>query len=205
MRFASNTYIGLPLVIAFHDHAALAPAAIFIAFMVPSINVVCVWILARYGEGAVSGPALLGELCRNPLIISCVLGIAVNISGIELPVPARKVVELLGHAAPTVGLLCVGAGLDLVAVRSGWQWVAGACVLKLGLMPLIALGIGSALGLSGSELWVLVVFHALPSAPAAYILARQMGGDARLMAGILTAQTAVAVVTLPLWISALPG
>jgi malonate transporter and related proteins len=46
-----------------------------------------------------------------------------------------------------------------------------------------------------------VIFHALPMAPSAYILARQMGGDARLMAGILTTQTALAIVTLPIWIS----
>jgi predicted permease len=30
-----------------------------------------------------------------------------------------------------------------------------------------------------------------------------MGGDARLMAGILTTQTALAIITLPIWISLL--
>ena len=50
---------------------------------------------------------------------------------------------------------------------------------------------------------VLVIFHALPTAPSAYILARQMGGDARLMAGILTTQTALGIITLPAWIALL--
>ena len=58
-------------------------------------------------------------------------------------------------------------------------------------------------GLTGLTAKVVVIFHALPTAPSAYILARQMGGDARLMAGILTMQTALAIVTLPAWIAIL--
>ncbi len=48
-----------------------------------------------------------------------------------------------------------------------------------------------------------MLFNALPAAPSAYILARQLGGDAGLMAGILTAQIALAVVTLPLVLAVL--
>ena len=76
-------------------------------------------------------------------------------------------------------------------------------MLKLVAMPLIALGFAQALGLTGAAAYVLVMFHALPTAPSAYILARQLGGDARLMAGILTTQTALAIITLPVWISLL--
>jgi len=59
-------------------------------------------------------------------------------------------------------------------------------------MPLIALLLALTLGLDNLSTRVLVIFHALPTAPSAYILARQMGGDARLMVGMLTAQTASA-------------
>ena len=48
-----------------------------------------------------------------------------------------------------------------------------------------------------------MLFAALPTAPSAYILARQMGGDAELLAGMLTLQTVLAVVTLPLAIALL--
>ena len=37
----------------------------------------------------------------------------------------------------------------------------------------------------------------MPTSAAAYILARQLGGDAPLMASIVTVQTAVAMVSLP--------
>ena len=169
--------------------------------MVPFINVVCVWVLAKYGGGGASTLDAVKEMGRNPLILACLAGIAVNLSGLGLAAPAQTFFDLIGRAAPTVGLLCVGAGLDLAAARAGRSWVALSAVLKLGAMPLIALGFAELLGLTGAAAYVLVIFHALPTAPSAYILARQMGGDARLMAGILTTQTALAIVTLPIWIS----
>lgn len=198
-----NTYIGIPLVIAFYGPETIALGAVFIAFMVPFINVVCVWVLAKYGGGGASTLGAVKEMTRNPLIIACLAGIAVNLSGLGLAQPAEVFFDLVGRAAPAVGLLCVGAGLDLAAARAGRSWVALSAVLKLGAMPLIALGFAELLGLTGAAAYVLVIFHALPTAPSAYILARQMGGDARLMAGILTTQTALAIVTLPAWISLL--
>ena len=45
---------------------------------------------------------------------------------------------------------------------------------------------------------VAVLFNGLPTAPSAYILARQMGGEARLMASIITAQVALSALTLPI-------
>ena len=50
-----------------------------------------------------------------------------------------------------------------------------------------------------------ILFYSLPTAPSAYILARQLGGDARLMTGILTTQTALSIITLPLWLALLGG
>jgi len=198
-----NTYIGVPLVIAFYGTDTIALGALFIGFMVPFINVVCVWVLARYGDGEVNTRGTLGEMARNPLILSCLAGIAVNVSGLGLAVPLETLFDLLGRAAPPVGLLCVGAGLDVVAARAGRAWVALSAAIKLMAMPLIALLLALALGLDDLSTRVLVIFHALPTAPSAYILARQMGGDARLMAGMLTAQTALGMVTLPIWIALL--
>jgi predicted permease len=44
---------------------------------------------------------------------------------------------------------------------------------------------------------VALLFAALPGSPAAYILARQLGGDSLLMASIITVQTPLSMVTIP--------
>jgi len=198
-----NLYLGIPLAIAFYGSASVALAALFIAFMVPFINMVSVWVLAKYGASDASTLDAAKQMCTNPLVLACLAGILVNVSGIGLAQPVEAVLNLVSRAAPPVGLLCVGAGLDLVAARDGRVWVALSAVLKLAVMPLIALGIAQAFGVTGVSATVLVLFHALPTAPSAYIMARQLGGDARLMAGILTAQIALSALTLPAWISIL--
>ncbi len=198
-----NTYLGIPLVVAFYGRETIALGALFIAFMVPFINVLCVWVLARYSGTQISALGAAREMARNPLIIACLAGIAINLTGLGLAEPIERFLALLGRAAPAVGLLCVGAGLDVVAASAEKVWVVLSSILKLIAMPAIALGLAEFIGIGGLAAKVLILFHALPTAPSAYILARQLGGDAQLMAGILTAQTVLAIVTLPLWISIL--
>jgi len=71
-------------------------------------------------------------------------------------------------------------------------------------LPLLVYGLARWLGMGELETAVLVVFHAVPAAPSAYILTRQLGGDAALMAAILTLQVAVAMASLPLVLVLLP-
>jgi predicted permease len=53
-------------------------------------------------------------------------------------------------------------------------------------------------GLTGPALTTALLFQALPTASSAYIMARQLGGDAPLMAGITATQTVLAVLAIPL-------
>lgn len=65
-------------------------------------------------------------------------------------------------------------------------------------MPGATLMVGLALGLNGNALITALLFQALPTASSAYIMARQLGGDAPLMAGITAAQTVLSMIALPL-------
>ena len=50
-----------------------------------------------------------------------------------------------------------------------------------------------------------IIVFALPTAPTAYVLTRQLGGDSHLMAGIITLQTLLAAASLPLILTLLDG
>ena len=60
--------------------------------------------------------------------------------------------------------------------------------------------IGLALGLSQIELAVLAAVGAAPTATSTYTLATELGGDARLMAEIVSLQTLGATASIPLWL-----
>ena len=57
-------------------------------------------------------------------------------------------------------------------------------------------------GVTGSNLAIVAACAAVPTSPSAYVLARQMGGDAPLLAQIITLQTILAAITMPIVIAA---
>ena len=73
--------------------------------------------------------------------------------------------------------------------------------LKLILMPVLAIALALWFGLSGSNLAIVAACSAVPASSSAYVLARQMRGDAPLLAQIITLQTILAAVTMPIVIA----
>lgn len=72
-------------------------------------------------------------------------------------------------------------------------------LVKLLVLPPIAVGVGKMLGLSGLYFPVAVLFAAMPTASSAYILTMRMGGDGKSVAWLISATTSGGMLTLPLW------
>ena len=195
-----NTYIGLAVSAAFFAADGLTAAAVAIVTIVPTANVISVLVLVRFGQQAGTSPTaalFVGQIVRNPLILANALGLALNLTGIGLPVVVDEILSILGRAALAFGLLAVGAALDFRALRAAGGVAVIAVALKLLVMPAITFGACLAYGVSGVAAFVAVAFNGLPAATNAYILARQLGGNAPFMAGVITLQTAVSALTLP--------
>lgn len=194
-----NTYIGLAVALAVFAEQGLAAAAVAVAVIVPLVNLLSVAVLARFGAGGqTSWLGAAQQVARNPLIIACAIGIVLNVSGIGLPPIIGPLLHILGRAALPLGLMAVGAGLDLTAARTIGPPVAVAVGLRLIALPAITALACQALDVGTVATFVAILFNATPTSSSAFILARLMGGDARLMAGIITVQTALSLITLPL-------
>jgi predicted permease len=163
------------------------------------VNVLCILIFARYGSrGQLSLKAIGRLLVLNPLVVACVLGISVQASGLGIPIGIDAVLKALGQASLPLGLLCVGAALKLGSAASWIKPIGLSSIAKFVLMPLATLGLCHVFGLQGEAAIAAILFQALPTASSSYIMARQLGGDAPLMAGIIAGQTLLAVIALPL-------
>lgn len=64
-------------------------------------------------------------------------------------------------------------------------------------MPAIMSPLAWACGVQGAALSVVALSAAVPTASSSYVLARRLGGDAPLMSVIITTQTVLARVSLP--------
>ena len=193
-----NNYVGATLAAGMFGAKGIALAAICNAASVPTVNILCVLVFARYGTAKLSGAGILKQLTTNPLVLACVAGILFQVLGFRLPGGIEPALRVLGAASLPLGLLCVGAALNFETAR---QWVGpviSSSAIKFLLMPVATLAIAMIVGLHGPALTVALLFQALPTASSAYIMARQLGGDAPLMAGITATQTVLAFAAIPL-------
>jgi predicted permease len=193
-----QTFVALSVAGNLWGELGLTLASVAIVAMIPLLNIFCVAVLAHYAAPQrLAWPEILWTIARNPLIWACVIGLAINLTGLPVPRPANEFLDALGRCSLALGLLVVGAGLHLKGLRRPSPAALLTVILKLVVMPAIAIALGMAFGLSGSTLGVVACCAAVPAASNAYILARQLGGDAQLMAQILTLQTMAAVLTMP--------
>jgi predicted permease len=192
-----NNLVGFALVVPLYGIEGLAIAGTVVGLMVSMINLITVSMFALGGGRRLSVAGFAGQLARNPLLVACLGGFALNVTGIGLPPGIGPVVRALGQGAVALGLMAVGAALTLEALGGRLLLQATSGAIKLVLLPAITWAFGRLAGLDGAALAITVLFMALPTASSSYIMARQMGGDAPLMAAITTTQHLAAVATLP--------
>ena len=200
-----NSFVALAIATAAFGQEGVVMASIAIAAMIPLANLACVTVVATHSGAEAPRPmALLGVLARNPFIIACAIGVLLNLSGLPLWTPLDFSLDILGKGATGTGLLVVGAGLRVDALAKAKGAIFLTTVLKLALMPALVWAGCEWLDVQGTARFVALVAAAVPSASSSFILARQLGGDTELVAGILTVQTVAAAVTLPLvlWLAA---
>lgn len=192
-----NSYVILAFVDSVYGDKGLVLTAILMAFVIPYINVLCISTFALYTQkGNFSLKSFMKTIIKNPLILACVVGGIINASGIDVPLVAMQTVGILSHSALPFGLLSVGVGLEFKYLHSAKSELVVSAFAKLLFFPAVIYGVGLLFGLSGMMLSVAVLFGAMPTAVSGYILARELGGDTKLMASIITIQTLLCMATL---------
>ncbi len=189
-----NTFISLAIMAGLRPdllpHLGIAAACIIVV-----INIACVTVMTVNSTDHMV-LSISRELARNPLILACLLGGLGRIMGVPNGFPISGL-DLIGQAALPMGVLCLGAGLQWGAIRTGLGLTSWSLVLQLAVKPILFSLLAVVVGLSSDWALIGLLLMSVSTAPSSYILARQLGGDAQLMAGIVATQTIFAIGSLP--------
>jgi malonate transporter and related proteins len=191
--FRFNSYLALALAQRLGGAQGVAWIALLIAVSVPVCNVAAVWPLARHRQMHVGR-----ELMRNPLILGTVSGLVANGLGLQLPELLGTTLTRMGSAALPLGLMAVGAGLRMGALRDAPGLAASLLSIRHLALPLIAIVLVRWAELPMTQQVVVVAFAAMPTASSAYVLATRMGGHGAYVAGLVSVSTLLGMAGLPL-------
>jgi malonate transporter len=192
VAFRFNSFIALALADRLAGSQGLQLIAVLIGVCVPLFNVAAVWPMARHAKRG-----FMGELLRNPLILATATGLVANLLGFTLPVWLEPTVTRIGAASLALGLMAAGAGMQFGHLSQAKTLAVAVLSIRHLLMPVVALGLCKAFGLSPVQSTILLAFSALPTASSAYVLAARMGYNGGYVAGLVTLSTILGVVSLP--------
>lgn len=145
------------------------------------------------------------KLVNGP-VVAVVVGLLFVATGLDDEVVGapRKAMSMIGVGAFPLGVLITGCTImDLVgAEKPSLKIIAGACLVKLMLAPLVFLTAAKMLPIATELRQVLVVQAAMPAAMTPIILARLYGGRTAVAVQIVVFTTVMSLLTLP-WIISL--
>ena len=189
--YVNAANLGIPVaVLVLGDAATIAPILLLQLLVLTPVTFTVLDAVTRRGNP--SRLATLTVPLRNPLLWGVVAGTAANLGGVRLEQWCggylAQGLEMLGRVAVPLMMLALGMSLagapwplrnsepdepvGGVSRRSG-LWAAVSW--KLAVMPALAVAVGMAAGLGGSQLLVPVVTAALPTAQNVFMYASRYG------------------------------
>lgn len=204
-------YIGIPvLAYSFSElpgtdgNRAMATAVVVMVLTMAFYNILAVIVLqASQHTGNVSVSQLGKLIATNPLLIAGILGLLVPLLDVQLPKFVNSALQSLGSAAVPIALLCIGGSLATTTLKGRISWIFTAASLKVIILPCIIYGLAQLAGLGPAEQRIALVLTSCPTAAAAFVMAKEMGGDTALASGSIALSTLLSGVSLAvvLWVT----
>jgi predicted permease len=195
----NTSYIGYPMIQALLGAQALPYAVVYDQFgtfvMLSTLGLV---VLARYGGDAPpTARDIALRIARFPPVWALVLGLTLMPEQ-----PPAWIAAALGQLASVMlmlVMLAVGLTIQLRLPRDEIAPLATGLLLKLALLPALALAIALAFGLEGDVRRVAVLESAMPTMVTAAALAISHRMAPRLAAALVGYGIVLAMATLPAW------
>lgn len=190
--YVNANNMGIPVAVFVLGDAAYSAPIVLMQLLVFAPIVLTILDVQQNGSSSI-GRILLSPI-RNPIIIASALGVLVAVLGWEIPSEVMEPFRIIGAAAVPTMLIAFGISLHgqrPLAPGTSRRDVLLAASFKLVLMPVVAWAFGAfVMGLSGLELFAVVVLATLPTAQNVYNYAL------RYERGVVLARDLVLVTTM---------
>ena len=203
---ANIGYIAFAVAYYHLGDAGLATAGLFAGFIMIFQNLYSVISLSvctdKTNPDRPIKTDIITQVMLNPIIISAGLGIIFSVAKITLPVVISRSLDILGGMGLPTALLIIGASLSLGPGRSAFSVITAASMIKLILLPAIALGLFILADVPDAKRLPILIILGAPTATVTYVMAGEMGGNTDLAAATISVCTILSLFTYLFWLHA---
>jgi malate permease and related proteins len=188
LTFPNNGNLGLPLAAYAFGAEGLSYAIVFYA--------ICMIGQFTVGQAIAAGKANWVGMLRLPLIYAVLLGVAVSVYRVPLPLWVNNTISLIGGMTIPLMLLMLGSSLARLRVEMMSRAIA-LSVLRIGVGACIGYGIAALFHLDGAARPVLIMQCAMPVAVYNYLFAQKWNNQPEEVASLVVVSTFVSIVSVP--------
>lgn len=196
-------YIGLPFAFYFLGDGGLVKAGIISGFLMILQNILSITALQAYATAGYSSGGLrngVKKLLTNPVILSSLAGIVASALSFSLPQVGERTLDMLAGLAPPMSLLLIGASISVRAMRERLSSVVPSVFVKLLLLPAIGLLLFNVFRFPAVDYLPGLILLCCPTATVAYVMAKEMRGDADLVIAAISTSTLFSMVSFLMWL-----
>ncbi len=196
------TYLGLPVLEQTLGSWARSVAIQYDLFACTPLLLTLGILIARAHGEEERGEGAIMALLRVPPLWAALLGVALNLAGVE-PIPwVDGVLDQLATAVIPLMLIAVGMGLRWDTLRlPQLTLILPVALIQLLITPLMAMQLAATAGLDPELQLAITLEAAMPVMVLGVVLCDRYRLDAGLYAAAVTVTTLLALLTLPLWLS----
>ncbi len=206
--YSNLVLLGIPFMLGAYGAEGFETLSLLIAVHMPVMTMASIVLFDLFGHrknGKISAAEIFRAFGRrvlpNPLMVGILAGVIWRLTGLGLPHLVQRWVDSLADIAGTLALFAMGLGLFKFSVKGHGLPALVLAMLKLFLMPGLALGAALLLGLPPMTAKVVVVAAALPSGVNSYLLAVQLGTGQGLASSQMTIAMAISAATTAFWLA----
>ncbi|MBK7632221.1 MAG: AEC family transporter [Ignavibacteriales bacterium] len=194
--------VGLALISNLFGHDALGKATIILAFLLPLYNVLAVIVLTiplRTKEKSIIKSAFI-DILLNPLILAVIFALPFSYYKINLPNMFVSTGTFLADLALPLALIGIGGSLNTDNLKRASNLAFSASVIKIIVIPILLTFGAYLLGYKSTDLGIMFILFACPTAIASFVMADVMGANSKLAGNIIMISTLGSVFTISLGI-----
>lgn len=142
----------------------------------------------------------LKGIVTNPIIIGIAVGFIWSVLGIKKPFILDKTLNYVGGVATPIGLMALGASLEIKSFEKNARTIALATFFKLIGFVAIFMPLAIHFGYNTDKLIAILIMLGSPTTVSSFVMAKSMGHEGQTSAGTVMCTTLLAAFSLTLWL-----